>query len=220
MCTSCYDDAKLNGTTCMSRMTVGFMIVVNYDYMLFIGSSEAYNFMMIIVMILQINYMDIVLNSITEGSTQVQGSISSTNANSANQNSQTLSQQLGSNLPYEVVSSDIDVYYDDQRYAEDNNGNDGEDNSDVLPSDLGVVIGAAVGGVVVIAVVVGIVIWRIKKKKAEAVTNLEDSEINMDHHDHKSEGTHNNQLVKTQYMQIQENKVMYSWLIILYIYKS
>ena len=220
MCTSCYDDAKLNGATCMSRMTVGFMIVVNYDYMLFIGSSEAYNFMMIIVMILQINYMDIVLNSITEGSTQVQGSISSTNANSANQNSQTLSQQLGSNLPYEVVSSDIDVYYDDQRYAEDNNGNDGEDNSDVLPSDLGVVIGAAVGGVVVIAVVVGIVIWRIKKKKAEAVTNLEDSEINMDHHDHKSEGTHNNQLVKTQYMQIQENKVMYSWLIILYIYKS
>lgn len=175
MCTSCYDDAKLNGTTCMSRMTVGFMIVVNYDYMLFIGSSEAYNFMMIIVMILQINYMDIVLNSITEGSTQVQGSISSTNANSANQNSQTLSQQLGSNLPYEVVSSDIDVYYDDQRYAEDNNGNDGEDNSDVLPSDLGVVIGAAVGGVVVIAVVIGIVVWRIKKKKAEAITNLEES---------------------------------------------
>ena len=210
MCTSCYDDAKLNGTTCMSRMTVGFMIVVNYDYMLFIGSSEAYNFMMIIVMILQINYMDIVLNSITEGSTQVQGSISSTNANSANQNSQTLSQQLGSNLPYEVVSSDIDVYYDDQRYAEDNNGNDGEDNSDVLPSDLGVVIGAAVGGVVVIAVVIGIVVWRIKKKKAEAITNLEDSSINMDQHDNKSEGTHNNQLVKTQYMQIQENKVMYS----------
>ena len=67
---------------------------------------------------------------------------------------ETLTANTG-NLGFTVLSSSVDIYYDDGVY------NNGE--TPVAEDNLGLIIGASVGGVVLIAIIV-LVIYKCKNK--------------------------------------------------------
>ena len=99
--------------------------------------------------------MDLIfINNLYEGSTTIEGSVSSENLAEAKQCSATL-QENEDNLGFEVLSSNINVYYDDSFYEEE------EEEAEV---PVGAIVGGVLGGLVVIGIIVFLV-YRYRKNK-------------------------------------------------------
>ena len=113
------------------------------------------------------------INSVTEGSTQVSVGISSENEEQATQNSQTISNNEAS-LPLSVLSSNVDVYYNDKLIQKST-----EETAAVSSSNMGVIIGAAVGAVVVIAVAI-FACYKYKTRKNAALKIGDSNQIQED----------------------------------------
>ena len=116
-CIACHTDFKLNGTTCIGFFTVGFNFVFNFNFTVFLETGELQTLLDKMVDILQLDIDDIVINSLAEGSVAVGGAISASSSSNAQQTSSSLTNSLN-NLGYDVVSSDIGVYYNDAVYNE------------------------------------------------------------------------------------------------------
>lgn len=120
---------------------------------------------------------DIVLNSLTEGSIDVSGVISASSADDAADTSSSLSgatDSVGTSLGYSVISSDVNVYYNDQVYEEQ----DGDgDETTFLEENVGLIVGVTVGAIVVIAIVI-FVVYKYKKKTSEGQL-ADESEIDV-----------------------------------------
>ena len=104
--------------------------------------------------ILNIDLDLIDIDELIEGSVEAGGSISTTEDTSSGM-AETLTANTG-NLGFPVLSSSVDIYYDDGVY------NSGE-TPVVAEDNLGLIIGASVGGVVLIAIIV-LVIYKCKNK--------------------------------------------------------
>ena len=107
--------------------------------------------------------LDIVLNTVAAGSVEVGGEVSSESEEEASQASQTLTSN-SNNLGYTVTSSSFDVYYDGAAYTVE------ESSSGV---SIGLIVGCSVGGVVLIAIIIGIV-YKVKYGKQQNTIQVED----------------------------------------------
>ena len=107
--------------------------------------------------------LDIVLNTVAAGSVEVGGEVSSESEEEASQASQTLTSN-SNNLGYTVTSSSFDVYYDGAAYTV-------EESSSGVP--IGLIVGCSVGGIVLIAIIIGIV-YKVKYSKKQNTIQVED----------------------------------------------
>ena len=133
-------------------MVVGFQFKLNVDYYEFLEKSGMMTFVENVAEILGVDMDLIIINDVSEGSTDVDGVISVTDEDEANSNVDTLENNLDG-LGYDVLSSSINVYYDDEVY---NPATEEE-----LP--LGIIIGCSVGGAVLIGIIIFIV-YKVKSK--------------------------------------------------------
>ena len=133
-------------------MVVGFQFKLNVDYYEFLEESGMMTFVENVAEILGVDMDLIIINDVSEGSTDVDGVISVTDEDEANSNVDTLENNLDG-LGYGVLSSSINVYYDDEVY---NPATEEE-----LP--LGIIIGCSVGGAVLIGIIIFIV-YKVKSK--------------------------------------------------------
>lgn len=62
ICTSCGENFKLNGTTCIGKYVVGFLFVFDYPFEDFLENSESSNLMNALAELLGVDLADIVLN--------------------------------------------------------------------------------------------------------------------------------------------------------------
>ena len=124
------------------------MFVFNTEFTSFLGNSELQVLIVTISTILQINIDLIFINELYEGSTAVEGSISSQNSQEAQERTSLLSSNE-ENLGFEVLSSSVNVYYDDSLYVEDDE--EEEKPEDEVP--IGAIAGGAAGGLLVIGLI-------------------------------------------------------------------
>ena len=133
-------------------MVVGFQFKLNVDYYEFLEESGMMTFVENVAEILGVDMDLIIINDVSEGSTDVDGVISVTDEDEANSNVDSLQNNLDG-LGYDVLESSINVYYDDEVY---NPATEEE-----LP--LGIIIGCSVGGAVLIGIIIFIV-YKVKSK--------------------------------------------------------
>ena len=138
------------------------MFVFNTEFTSFLGNSELQVLIVTISTILQINIDLIFINELYEGSTAVEGSISSQNSQEAQERTSLLSSNE-ENLGFEVLSSSVNVYYDDSLYVEDDE--EEEKPEDEVP--IGAIVGGVLGGLLVIGIIILIVYRYRKNKKTE-----------------------------------------------------
>ena len=79
ICTSCPDTHRLNGTKCVSRYVVVCVYVFDFDYNTFLQEGQMLSLISFFVSLLSVDSDEVLINSVTEGSTQVSVGISSEN---------------------------------------------------------------------------------------------------------------------------------------------
>ena len=77
ICTSCDNNHRLENTKCIGRFTVRFVFVLNREFNSFLSNSEMQLFIYRMSLILQINMDLIFITNLYEGSTAIEGSVSS-----------------------------------------------------------------------------------------------------------------------------------------------
>ena len=101
-----------------------------------------------------------------EGSTTVQGSVSSESEEEASSLSSSL-QENSDDLGYNVISSNVDVYYDNSLI----DGKDIPEEEGEIP--VGLIVGVVVGGIAVI-VIVSVVVYKYRKNKEASLQQIND----------------------------------------------
>ena len=160
-------------------------------------NSEIQNLVEKIAEFLEIDLDEIFIFALSEGSTVVDGQVSSDSSSDASSKSNKLSSNSDS-LGYSVLESSIDVYYDGQTYTEDD-----DDGSILDDVPLGAIIGGAVGGVVLIVIIV-LVVYKCRNKSPEVQIN-DESELDI-----TRGNPQNNQLQGTQAYNAGNVKVIYN----------
>lgn len=123
-CTSCYDNYKLNDTRCFGNYSVGFGLEINLNYNTFIQLSKSQELINSIANILNVSSQDVIINSQTSGSVNVQGAVSTGSLQNANNLHTTLSNSIAANsnaLGVPLLSSTVDVFYNDAKVQNNNN---------------------------------------------------------------------------------------------------
>ena len=151
---SCPGDRRLKDGKCQTRLTIRFRFTLDFDFVSFLENENTQVLIEKIAEILNIDLDLIDIDELIEGSVEAGGSISTTEDTSSGM-AETLTANTG-NLGFPVLSSSVDIYYDDGVY------NSGE-TPVVAEDNLGLIIGASVGGVVLIAIIV-LVIYKCKNK--------------------------------------------------------
>ena len=162
-CTECHDVKRLQGTVCIGRFVVRFSLNIAANLDDFLVNGETMNLIENIATVVSKDPLDIVLNTVAAGSVEVGGEVSSESEEEASQASQTLTSN-SNNLGYTVTSSSFDVYYDGAAYTV-------EESSSGVP--IGLIVGCSVGGIVLIAIIIGIV-YKVKYGKQQNTIQVED----------------------------------------------
>jgi hypothetical protein len=76
VCTSCLDGFTLMGQKCMSNYVVSFTYQVDIPYATFLSDSTSQQLLTTIATALNVTISNVILNSLTSGSTVVRGSVS------------------------------------------------------------------------------------------------------------------------------------------------
>jgi hypothetical protein len=133
--------------------TVGFEYKLDFDYNTFLANSESDNFINKIASITGVSSNDTYINSITQGSTVVSGSVSTSGSSSAQQIQQSLSTGT---TGYTVLSQSATVYYGDQA----------QPTEEAPKTNVGLIVGVTIGSVAAVAIIVFAVYKFIQMRKA------------------------------------------------------
>lgn len=103
---------------------MGFGLEINLNYNTFIQLSKSQELINSIANILNVSSQDVIINSQTSGSVNVQGAVSTGSLQNANNLHTTLSNSIAANsnaLGVPLLSSTVDVFYNDAKVQNNNN---------------------------------------------------------------------------------------------------
>ena len=153
----------------------GFQFVLDKDIQEFLDESGLMDVIERIAEHLGIDVDFIVITDLIEGSTDISGVVSASDENEANANADSLA---SAELGYTVLSSSINVYYDDELYE--------PTEEDEVP--LGLIIGCSVGGVVLIGIII-FVVYKVKQRNAKIGQELGEQSVNRENQNRKEWGS-------------------------------
>ena len=170
ICTTCITSKRLKGIACIGRFTVRFTLVIDAVYQDFIVNADHQKLLDKMSEVTSVDTTNIILKELKEGSVSTTGDISADDQAGADSAATSLSNNLN-NLGVTVTSGSFDVFYDDAAV------DDGSTDTTASDVPVGIIVGCTVGGVVLIAIIVGVV-WKLKSNKSQDVI-LEETNHNI-----------------------------------------